>query len=185
MTADTDMTDDELREIELTAYALDELDAEGRAAMEARLDDEPALRERVADIRAEAITVGAAFANEPVPAAGEPPAARSPWVRRGLALAACLGLAGGTAWLVGPAVRAPSEPTVSGTTATHSGIRGISQSPATIDNFSIPTARKAGESVVEKLNRSISESGANARVAPDPEPLGLPDPVAVLSLIHI
>ena len=105
MNADTDMTDDDLREIALTAYALDELDADERAAVEARLDDEPALRERVAEIRAEADAVGAAFANEPMPAAVDPPTARSPWVRRGLALAACLGLAGGTAWVLDLGVR--------------------------------------------------------------------------------
>ena len=105
MTTENDMTDDELLEIELTAYALDELDADRRAAVEARLNDKPALRGRVADIRAEADAVGAAFANEPMPAAVDPPTAQSPWVRRGLAMAACLGLAGGTAWVLDLGVR--------------------------------------------------------------------------------
>ena len=107
MNDDTPIPADEQLDIELTAYALDELDTDRRAAVEARLTEEPALRERLAEVRAEAQTLSAALAAEPLPAAAPQPARRSPWVRRGLGMAACLGLAGGTAWVLGPAVREP------------------------------------------------------------------------------
>jgi len=154
MNADTDMTDDDLREIALTAYALDELDADGRAAVEARLDDEPALRERVAEIRAEADAVGAAFANEPMPAAVDPPTARSPWVRRGLALAACLGLAGGTAWVLDRGVREPSATADATIAPVHvaGGVAPVAETPGTVELF----AREAEETSLLSRERALA-----------------------------
>lgn len=96
----TQMTADEQLDIELTAYTLDELDADRRAAVEARLAEDPALRERLALVRDGAQSLSAALAAEPLPATAPQPTRRSPWVRRGLGMAACLGLAGGTAWVV-------------------------------------------------------------------------------------
>ena len=109
MNDENHITADEQQDIELTAYALDELDANRRAAVEERLAEEPALRERVAEIQAGADGVGLAFAAEAVPAAAEPPVSRSPWLRRGMALAACLGLAGGTAWVLDRGVRGTGQ----------------------------------------------------------------------------
>ena len=111
MTHDTDLTfettpdptPDELREAELTAFTLNELDADRRAAVEARLADDPELREQAAERRRDADAMRAAFAAEPLPAAAPAPAPRSMWVRRGVGLAACLGLAAGASTLFLPA----------------------------------------------------------------------------------
>jgi|GEM_PF-1400633 len=100
MNAETEPTPEELRDIELTAYALNELDADRREAVDARLAGDIQLLERLEEIRAGAQGVGAAFAAEQLPAEAGPPAMRPPWVRRGAAVAACLGLAAGSAWVI-------------------------------------------------------------------------------------
>ena len=110
MTPDTDLTlettpdptPDELREAELTAFTLNELDADRRAAVEARLADDPELGKEAAEVRRDADALRAAFAAEPLPAAKGDSVLRRSWVHRGLAVAACLTLAGVTASLMLP-----------------------------------------------------------------------------------
>ena len=95
----------EIDETKLTAYALGELDASERAAIEARLAIDPAAREEVAQIRGVATALKAQLAAEPMPEAAEPlrldyapQRRRRRWTR--WAIAAAVTMAIGTSYVM-------------------------------------------------------------------------------------